>query len=216
LENLPGLTRQFFVWEPDLKKFSVDACTDETLKMRRLHDPAASVSKHIGIFPYQINLVPLSILKNKKKVFIVRLIAFFLLVLALTSYPVAKLAGKKRALKNIQEKTFSLKKQAASMASLRKKNQNLLAGIQKLSEEIKNQVQVVELLKEITEITPKDAWLNSLFFSKKQVQLQGQAKSAIVIIEALENSPLFEKVHFDSHITKKNDLENFKIVAELE
>jgi len=110
----------------------------------------------------------------------------------------------------------ALKNQASELTGLREENNRITDYLQKLSQEAQSHVVVAEMLKEVTEILPQDAWLNTFLFSKRQIEIRGAAKSATVVIEALENSPLFKEARFDSPVTAREGEELFTIVAQLE
>ena len=69
------------------------------------------------------------------------------------------------------------------------------------------------MLRELTELVPPDAWLTSLSFDTKGVELTGQASAASALIPLLENSPRLERVEFSSPVTKGRDKEQFRIKA---
>jgi len=71
---------------------------------------------------------------------------------------------------------------------------------------------VLEVLKEMSERIPEDAWVNRFDFSEKGVQIQGEATSASELIPLLEASPIFGDVAFLSAITKvRTGKEKFRI-----
>lgn len=69
------------------------------------------------------------------------------------------------------------------------------------------------VLREMTELLPTDAWLTTLTFDGKGVELTGQAAAAAALIPILENSPRFERVEFASPVTRGRDREQFRIRA---
>jgi len=71
---------------------------------------------------------------------------------------------------------------------------------------------VLDVLRELSERVPEDAWVNKFDFSEKSVQIQGEASSASELIPLLEASPMFGDVAFLSAITKaRNAKEKFRI-----
>jgi Tfp pilus assembly protein PilN len=72
------------------------------------------------------------------------------------------------------------------------------------------------LLREITEVLPQDAWLNSLTVDSKGVELTGQAGAASQLIPLLESSGWLAGVEFTSPVTRGRDKEQFRIKAALE
>ena len=71
---------------------------------------------------------------------------------------------------------------------------------------------VLNVLRELSERIPEDAWVNRFDFSEKGVQIQGEATSVSELIPLLEASPMFGDVAFLSAITKIRDgKERFRI-----
>lgn len=69
------------------------------------------------------------------------------------------------------------------------------------------------VLRELTELLPSDAWLTTVTFDPKGVELTGQAGAASALIALLENSPRLERVEFASPVTRGRDKEMFRIRA---
>jgi len=76
----------------------------------------------------------------------------------------------------------------------------------------------IGLLKELTLVIPKDAWLTRVRISEKQVNIEGYAPSATVLVPKLEASPFFEKVEFASPTYRdpKLNQDRFQIKMEIE
>jgi Tfp pilus assembly protein PilN len=72
------------------------------------------------------------------------------------------------------------------------------------------------LLRELTEILPADAWLNTLTVDGKTVEMTGQAAAASQLIPLLESSSWLERVEFTSPVTRGREKEQFRIKAALE
>jgi Tfp pilus assembly protein PilN len=76
----------------------------------------------------------------------------------------------------------------------------------------------IGLLKELTQLIPKDAWLTRVRISDKLVNIEGYAPSATVLVPKLEGSPFFEKVEFASPTYRdpKLNQDRFQIKMEIE
>ena len=71
---------------------------------------------------------------------------------------------------------------------------------------------LLDILKDLSNIIPKSAWISSFTFSEKGVELEGYADSASELIPLLEASPHFTDAVFRSAITKSREgKERFKI-----
>ncbi len=116
-----------------------------------------------------------------------------------------------------------------------RKNKPEVAAIEKLSSELSaveerhqfllnekvNNISKLELLAELTDIIPPDAWLTNLIFKDKnqndrhsgEIIISGFAESSSKLILLLENSVFFENVEFNGPIRKSRYGEGFKIKA---
>lgn len=218
LANVPtGPGRAFFFWEPRLPvEDALEKLGAETGRILEIEDAPGNAAKIGERFPYQINLVPPSVVKGRKIAFWVQAGAALFLCLMLTAYPLAKLLGKHSVLSDLNKKIEQLEQETGQLTNIREKNQKTAAQLRKVGEFINSYPSVSEALKELTEILPRDVYLESFIFSGEKVMLKGQAKSAATVLETVENSPLFKEARFDSQITKGRSLETFRLIAELE
>jgi Tfp pilus assembly protein PilN len=109
---------------------------------------------------------------------------------------IARLDGDVRAVEASLRELERKKKLAATMQSLPS------SGIRPLP-----------VLRELTDLLPNDAWLTTLSFEAKGVEMTGQAAAASSLIPALENSQRFQRVEFASPVTRGRDREQFRIQA---
>ena len=73
------------------------------------------------------------------------------------------------------------------------------------------------ILKELSEVVPKDAYLTTFRFRSGKVELEGFAKSASDLVPMLERSPYFKNAQFTSPVTKVQDnQERFSLATEVE
>jgi len=77
----------------------------------------------------------------------------------------------------------------------------------------------LNILRELTEIIPEDAWLTELNYSagRREIKLSGYALSASELLPILEQSDLFENVRFTSPITtdRRSQKEQFRLEMQL-
>jgi Tfp pilus assembly protein PilN len=74
-------------------------------------------------------------------------------------------------------------------------------------------VQLLPVLRDLTERLPGDVWLTTLSADRQGVELGGFADSASQLISLLEASPRLERVEFTSPVTKGRDREQFRLKA---
>ncbi len=95
--------------------------------------------------------------------------------------------------------------------------QNEIEGLQKELDTLGagQEARVTQLLKELTELIPADAYLTTFSLRGDRMTLDGQARSASDLITAMEKSKRFKNVTFSSPTTKAGDKERFSLVAEV-
>lgn len=94
-------------------------------------------------------------------------------------------------------------------AQLRQKTQ-LLATLQSVQRE---GIRALPLLRELTDLLPHDAWIQSLSMDTQGVEIAGQASAASQLIPLLENSSGLAQVEFTSPVTKAQDKDQFRLKA---
>ncbi|HEX9420833.1 MAG TPA: PilN domain-containing protein [Methylomirabilota bacterium] len=79
-----------------------------------------------------------------------------------------------------------------------------------------NGLRALPFLRDLTELIPQDAWLQSLNMDSQGVEIIGQAGAAGQLIPTLESSPWLERVEFTSPVTKGQGKEQFRLRASWE
>jgi Tfp pilus assembly protein PilN len=74
-------------------------------------------------------------------------------------------------------------------------------------------LRTLPFLRDLTELVPQDAWLQSLNMDSQGVEIIGQAGAASQLIPTLESSPWLERVEFTSPVTKGQGKEQFRLRA---
>lgn len=77
----------------------------------------------------------------------------------------------------------------------------------------KGGVRALPVVRELTELLPQDAWLQSLSMDAQGVEVTGQANAANQLIPLLENSAWLERVEFTSPVTTMQNKEQFRLKA---
>jgi Tfp pilus assembly protein PilN len=117
------------------------------------------------------------------------------------------------------DKQITQKKGEVKKVEVLKKEIDAVTKERNIISDFKNSRQMaIGLLKELTEIIPKDAWLTRVRVSEKQVNIEGYAPSATLLVPKLEASPSFEKVEFASPTYRdpKLNQDRFQIKMEIE
>lgn len=215
LENRPDPPRQAHLWECSLSA----AETAEALGLK-----ASETSLIAPLFsralleksPFRVSLARPELLRRRKSLLRLRLGLIGAFLLALLALPLAGLLGRQAHLQRLEAEIARIKPQAEATAEKRREVQDVADFLERIAAQAKEQPNVLELLHEMTQVLPGNAWLESFVFAQNRVRIQGQADSATSIIEAMENSPLFRDVRFESPVTKSGKRDVFQISAELE
>lgn len=166
----------------------------------------------------KINLLPIELRKKKKKGRVLTTLILIGLVLLLSIANLSThLIKERRDLSRLEASIARLKTQVSFVEQQQKKADEIIKEIRFFDAAQNSQPSKLEILKELTNILPADAWLTNLTFGESRLVIDGFASSASDLIPLLDRSPLFQNVEFDSPITKgMESSERFKIKLEIE
>jgi general secretion pathway protein L len=75
---------------------------------------------------------------------------------------------------------------------------------------------VLNLLKEMTRILPKNTWLTRMRFTESAMEIEGYAEAATEIVSKLEASEYFKKVEFASSTFRDPRLNADRFIIKME
>jgi general secretion pathway protein L len=139
--------------------------------------------------------------------------AALFLICTLLAFSLRDLVIEKRRLAVLEERVASLRVEAETLAQVRQQSDELEKRMERWGRQLAGNLDVSPMLKELTIIVPREAWLDSLQMQDRRVVVSGKAPSATAILESIENSSFFEDAQFDAPITKLGTLEVFRIAA---
>jgi Tfp pilus assembly PilM family ATPase/Tfp pilus assembly protein PilN len=193
------------------------------IELRGLAPSVGACFIGLGMGEFSINMMPHRRGHNlNKKAPIVAQIFAGIIVLLLIAIASAEYVKNKKYLADINE---ALKKNEPEIAVLEEitSNINLFRERKALLQTIIDNEIALEVLAELTEILPRDAWITNLHYKglktgdKKEkggeLVISGFADSSSTLLPLLEDSPYFEKVEFVGPIKKTKDKEGFKLKA---
>ena len=117
------------------------------------------------------------------------------------------------------DKQITQKKGEVKKVEALKKEIDAVTRERDIISDFKNSRQTaIGLLRELTLLIPKDAWLTRVRVSENQVNIEGYAPSATLLVPKLEASPFFKKVEFASPTYRdpKLNQDRFQIKMEIE
>lgn len=168
--------------------------------------------KGIQKVPMEINLLPTGLRRKPGKIaYYTMVVLAGLLLLSAFSWGGGNILRHKLRLDHLDTELKRLSSEIKRVDQLQVEGKKIEDRINYLDTLARGGVPVLEILKELSERIPENAWVRNFSFSEKGVQIEGQAGSASELIPLLEASPLLRDVEFLSAITKRNGKERFKI-----
>jgi len=218
MTNIPNLPSSLYIWNGTAKIEQVQkdlGISSERVEALEFESGESFPVSRPAPRGYEVNLLPQSVLKQQMlaNYLIYGAVIFFLL--SLLAFPASKLAGQIRNLTKIEKSISEIKDDAQELTRLREESRQILDNLESMAEMKHSYPSAINILREMTEVIPETAWLNSLEFSGDRITMQGEADSATSVIEAVENSPLFQEVKFSSPVTKSGNRERFTLTAEV-
>jgi general secretion pathway protein L len=148
-------------------------------------------------------------------------LTILLLVILLASaiaYVFLPLSIEQKRIANIDQQIAAMKPAIRQVEQLKKEVAAQEKEIAVIDSFKTNRIRSIDLIKEITKIIPKTAWLTRARLTDTSVDIEGYAQSASEIIPKLEASPLLRKVEFASPTFRDTRLnaDRFVLKAEIE
>ncbi|HOO89324.1 MAG TPA: pilus assembly protein PilM [Syntrophales bacterium] len=214
-----------FCGPPVDETFFTDPDGESLFEIQRLNFPDGRISSHelipaygcalkaIQKTPMNINLLPVGLRKKPSRAgYYAMLILGGLLILSLLSWGGGMIVRERLTLERLDTRIGQLSAQVAGVGEMRAQCNELEKQIDYLINLGGNRIPVLDVLRELSDIIPQSAWINSFYVSGDDVRIEGYAELASELIPLLEGSPLFGDVAFVSTITKTKDgKEKFRI-----
>lgn len=146
----------------------------------------------------QFNLLRKGMVTRQKTPFVLTALLLLGIVAVAALYVVAPLKIEKKRLQDIASQIAARKDEVKKVEALQKDTDALQTEIEMISGFRKAEPITLNIMKEITTILPKTAWITRMKYSGASVDLEGYASSANEILPKLEASPYLRKVEFSS------------------
>lgn len=164
---------------------------------------------------FSIDVVSPETMRSVRRLRYAVMVPALALVVTLLLWPFTDLVIWHKRLNQLETRIHAVRDEAGDLAEARQRNSELRSRLERWSEQFAKNIPVTSVLREITRLMPRGAWLESLQIQDHRVVLNGNAPSATVLLEQLENSSFFEDLRFDAPVTKHGQLEKFRIVANI-
>ena len=146
-------------------------------------------------------------------------IILILLILAMwVLYLIAPLNIEQKRLQEIDRQIALRKDEVKKVEALKKETESLEKDIATINDFKEGKPLDLDILKELTTILPKNAWLSRVRITQTTVELEGYAVSATGILPKLEASRYFKKAEFASPTFRdtRMNADRFNIKMEIE
>ncbi|HEC97080.1 MAG TPA: hypothetical protein ENI58_02830 [Nitrospirae bacterium] len=177
----------------------------------------------LGLGSIKVNILPDKRKNNKKTGALITKISLALILFLFAGLMISGIIREKRTLEAIEEDVrrngpeLSAVEKLRSELALMEKRRDFLLNVRD------NNISKLEILAELTDIIPMDAWLKSLVFkelpgkddARGELVIAGFSGASSRLISLLENSDFFENVEFVGPVTKGTQGEGFKIRARI-
>jgi general secretion pathway protein L len=109
-----------------------------------------------------------------------------------------------------------MRQEFKKVEELKKEVDTLEGEIASIRDFKKDRPMVLQMVKELTTVLPKNAWLTRLRITDSTVEIEGYAASATELLPKLETSPLLKKVEFASPTFRDARLNSDRFVIKME
>jgi general secretion pathway protein L len=133
-------------------------------------------------------------------------------------YFIAPLQIEERRLQEIDHQIMLRKEEVKKVEALQKEADSQDKEIATIKDFKENRPMALNIIKDLTSVLPKNAWLSRVRISQTTVELEGYASSATGILAKLEASPYFKKAEFSSPTFRdtRMNADRFNIKMEIE
>jgi len=133
-------------------------------------------------------------------------------------YLIAPLKIEEKRLQEISGQILLKKEEAKKVEALKKEAESISEKITAIDNFKHDRVMTMDVLRELTSILPKNAWLSRARIASSSVDIEGYAGKATELLPKLEASKYFRKVEFSSPIMRDTRMtaEKFNIKMEIE
>lgn len=131
-------------------------------------------------------------------------------------YVIAPLRIEEKRLEEIDRRVAAIRPEVKKVEALKKEVDALEGEISTINDFKKGKPTALHILKELTTILPKNAWLTRVRVTDTTVEIDGYAAAATELLSKLEASPYLKKVEFASPTFRDVRLNSDRFVIKME
>ncbi len=142
-----------------------------------------------------------------------RLPALLLLLFLLGVLMVVPVVKKRAEVIRLNTELAVVKKRAAPLLKAKEKAMKLQRSLRELAAPAEQRFRELEIIDRLSALLPDSVWLIELRIDGDRIQLRGEARHAVDVLERLQNAPEFTDARFLSPVSKnrRSGRENFHI-----
>lgn len=165
-----------------------------------------------------LNLLKKGLHEKQKTPFALTIALMLIIFAILILYMVAPLRVEKKRLEEIDHQIGLRKEDVKKVEALKKDIETLNEEVSTIKNFKENKPMVLNILKELTTILPRTAWLTRIRVTETTVNIEGYAESATGLLSKLEASRYFRKAEFASPTFRdaRQNADRFIIKMEIE
>jgi Tfp pilus assembly protein PilN len=165
-----------------------------------------------------LNLLRRGVHPKKKQPKVLTMFLILLLLAMWILYLISPIRIEEKRLQEIDRQISLRKDEVKKTESLKKEIESLAHNIATINDFKHNKVLALNILKELTTLLPKNAWLTRTKITDKAVVIEGYSASATGLLPKLETSRYFEKAEFASPTFRdaRMNADRFNIKMEIE
>lgn len=165
-----------------------------------------------------LNLLARGVRTPDRPPFLVSFVLLAALLICVGIYLLMPLRIEEQRLKEIDRQIALRKDQVRSVEAIIKEMEDINKEQAQIAAFRHAKPLAIDLLRELTTIIPKNAWLSRVRIAGNQMNLEGYSPSASGLIEILEASKYFQKVEFASPTFRdaRQNMDRFQIKMEIE
>ena len=166
----------------------------------------------------RFNLARNGLQEAKRMSIAVTVVLLALIAAVLIVYAIAPIEMEKRRLQAIEYQIKVRKGEVKKVEVLKKEIAAIEAEIAQINEFKESKPMTLNVIRELTKVLPRSAWLVRSRIVDEKVEIEGYAASATETIPKLEQSDLFQKVEFSSPTTRdtRQNADRFAVRMEIE
>ncbi len=162
------------------------------------------------------NLLGKGVYGKTKTPMAITLVLAIVLLVTLIPYVMLPLQREERRLAEIDRQISLRKEEVMKVEGLRKEADVLMGEMTVIKAFKEKRPMALVVMKELTGILPKTAWLTRMKMTETTVDIEGYAASASEILPRLEQSQYFKKVEFSSPTVRDTRLNADRFVMKME